>query len=414
MKNVHEIEIKLDKEWVEALDASFKKNNKDVTIDGFRKGMAPKDVYLKKFGMESLYSDAIDTCIQVAYKKALESEKLIPVCQPTVDVTGVSDANVIFKFTIITKPEVTLGEYKNLNIKKEKAKVTEEEVLDEIEHRKEHAADTVVKEDGEVVLGNTAVIKFVGEVDGEVLKEACGENYPLEIGSHTFIPGFEEGVIGMKTGETKELNLKFPENYHENLKGKDVKFTVTVEEIKMRVLPELNKEFFEDLGYDDVEDETAFKKVIEKEIKEHKQHHLDDEHLDKVLDKAIENATMEINPEIIDEEIERTIQQYSNTLSSQGMSMDLYFQMTGTTMENLKEQVKPEAEKKVKYRYLIEEVADAEKIEVTEEEVEARLSELEEMYGMDKEEILNAFGSKDVLEYDVKMGKALEFIKNNN
>lgn len=414
MKNVHEIEIKLDKEWVEALDESFKKNNKEVTVDGFRKGKAPKDMYLKKYGIESLYADAVDEAVQVAYEKALEQENVVPVCEPKVDVTGISDANVIFKFTIITKPEVTLGKYKDLKVEKEEAKVTEEEIMDEINHRREHSADIVVKENGEVVEGNTAVIKFEGEVDGEVLEEACGDNYPLEIGSHTFIPGFEEGIVGMKTGETKVLELKFPENYHESLKGKDVKFTVTVEEIKERVLPELNKEFFEDLGYDDVEDEAGLKKVIGEEIKEHKQHHLDEEHLDKVLDEIVKDAKMELNEEIIDDEVERTIEQYTQTLASQGMNIDLYFQMTGMTMDNLKEQVRPDAEKKVKWRYVIEAVAEAENFEATDEDIENRLEELSNMYGMDKESVLRAFGSKDVVAYDVKMSKALEFIKNNN
>ena len=240
-KNVHEIEIKLDKEWTSTLDEVFKKKNKETKIDGFRKGTAPKDVYLKHFGIESLYMDAVDSCISVAYKKALEQEKLVPVVEPKVDVTGISDTNVIFKFTIITKPEVVLGEYKNLKVKKDKVTVSDEEVNHEIDHLREHMADVVVKENGVVAEGDTAVIDFTGFIDGEEFEGGKGENFPLEIGSHSFIPGFEEGLIGLKSGEEKNLELKFPENYIENLKGKDVTFKVKVNEVKTRVLPDEQK-----------------------------------------------------------------------------------------------------------------------------------------------------------------------------
>src|SRR5699024_6938327 len=188
---------------------------KETKIDGFRKGAAPKDIYLKHFGIESLYGDAVDSAISVAYKKALDESKLEPVVEPKVDVTGISDSNIIFEFTIITKPEVILGEYKNLKVKKEKIEVTEEEIDHEIEHLKEHMADVVTKENGEIVEGDTAIIDFTGYVDGKELEGGSGENFPLEIGSHSFIPGFEEGLIGLKAGEEKELNLKFPENYIE-------------------------------------------------------------------------------------------------------------------------------------------------------------------------------------------------------
>ena len=202
-KNVHKIEIKLDKEWVDALDKAFKKKNKEVKIDGFRKGSAPKDIYLKHFGIESLYGDAIDNAISTAYKKALDESKLEAVVEPKVDVTGISDSNIIFEFTIITKPEVTLGEYKNLKVKKEKVEVTEEEINHEIDHLREHMADVVTKENGEIAEGDTAIIDFEGFVDGEKLEGGSGENFPLEIGSHSFIPGFEEGLVGLKAGDEK-------------------------------------------------------------------------------------------------------------------------------------------------------------------------------------------------------------------
>ena len=414
MKNVKKIEIKLEKEWVDALDTVFKKKNKEVKIDGFRKGTASKDIYLKHFGIESLYADAIDACISVAYKKALEENKLVPVIEPSVDVTGISDTNVIFEFTIITKPEVTLGEYKNLKVKKGEVKVTDEEIDHEIEHMRSHMADVVVKENGEVVLGDTAVISFTGVVDGKEVEGAKGENYPLEIGSHSFIPGFEEGVVGMKVGETKELNLKFPENYVEDLKGKDVTFTVTVNEVKMRVLPEINKEFFEDLGYEDVKDEKGLREKVKEELTHEKEHNEEDIFMDKVLEAAAKNMKIEINPEIIDDEVHRMINQYAEQLKMQGMDFNEFLKITGTKEEDLHKQMEPEAEKRVKYRFMLEAIAEKEDLKFTKEEVEARASEIATSYGVNKEEILKSFGSMEVIEYDMKMHKALEILKENN
>ena len=414
MKNVHEIEIKLDKEWIDALDATFKKKNKEVKIDGFRKGMASKDIYLKHFGIESLYADAVDTCIGVAYKKALEDNKLVPACEPSVDVTGISDSNVIFKFKIITKPEVTLGEYKNLKIKKEKVKVTDEEIDNQIEHMRGHMADIVVKDNEEIVNGDTAVINFEGKVDGKVVDGATGENYPLEIGSHSFIPGFEEGLVGLKKGDVKELNLKFPENYVEDLKGKDVVFTVTVNEIKTKVLPEINEDFFKDLGYEDVKTLDELKNKVKEELTHEKEHQEEEKFMDQVLETAVKNMKIELNEEIVDEEIHRMINQYAEQLKMYGMDINEYFKMTGMNEETLHAQMKPEAEKRVKYRYLLEAVAEKEDIKFTEKEIEKGAENLATKYGITKEQLIESFGSMDVVEYDMKMQKAIEILKENN
>ena len=201
-KNVCEFEIKLDKEWKDALDKAYKKKVKEVKIDGFRKGAAPKEIYIKKFGIESLYMDAVDEAMNAAYKKLLADNKdLVPAIEPKVDVTGISDSNVIFKFTIITRPEIKLGEYKNLGIKKDKAKVTNEEIEAEIKALQDQMADLTTKEGGKVENGDTAVIDFKGYVDGELLEGGSAENYSLEIGSNSFIPGFEDGLVGKKVGE---------------------------------------------------------------------------------------------------------------------------------------------------------------------------------------------------------------------
>ena len=413
-KNVHEIEIKLDKEWVSALDATFKKKNKETKIDGFRKGAAPKDVYLKHFGIESLYMDAVDASISVAYKKVLDENKLVPVVEPNVDVTGISDSNVIFKFTIITKPEVTLGEYKNLKLKKEKVTVSDEEINHEIDHLREHLADVVVKENGEVAEGDTAVIDFTGFVDGKELEGGKGENFPLEIGSHSFIPGFEEGLVGLKAGEEHTLELKFPENYIEDLKGKDVTFKVKVNEVKTRVLPDVNEDFFKDLGYEDIKTEAELKAKIKEEIKHQKEHQADDVFVDKCLEAAAKNMKVDINEEIIDDEVHRMIDQYAQQLQMQGMNIDDYYKMTGTKEEDLHKMMAPEAEKRVKYRYLLEGIAEAEDLKFTEEEINNRAEEMASQFGVSKEELIKIYGSMDIIEYDLKMHKALEILKENN
>ena len=415
MKNVKEITITIEGEdWQKALNKSFKKKNKEVTIDGFRKGTAPKEVYVKNFGLESLFMDAVDFVMDEAYSKALEEAKAMPIVEPKLDIKEINENKVTFMFTIISKPEVTLGEYKKLGLKKEKAKVSKEEIDAEVKRIRDQFAEIVPKEDGVVEVGDTAVIDFEGFVDGKSLDGGKGENYPLEIGSHTFIPGFEEGVAGMKIGETKELNLKFPDDYVADLKGKEVKFNVTVREIKQRIIPELNEDFYQDLGYDNIKTEEEFLNEVEKVLLERKNAEIDDEFVEKCLDKASSNMKVEINPEIIDEEVHRMIHQFEDQLKMQGIKLDDYMAITGMTHEKLHEQMEPEATKRVKYRYLLEAIAEAEKIDFTEEEVQAKSKEMAENYGITEEELLKAYGSLDIVKYDMKMHKAIEILKENN
>ena len=414
-KNVHEYEIKLDSAWKEALDKSFKKKVKEVKVDGFRKGTCPKDVYIKKFGIESLYMDAVDFALSDAYRKLLDDNKdLVPALEPKVDVTGISDSNIIFKFTVITRPEIELGEYKNLGIKCEKAKVTAKEIDEEIKKMQEQTADLVVKDGGTVEEGNTAVIDFKGYVDGELLDGGSGENFPLEIGSHSFIPDFEEGLVGHKSGEEVTLNLTFPENYVENLKNKDVRFDVKINEVKARVLPELNEDFFKDLGYDDVKTVEDLKKKVKEHLEEEQNHRLEDEHLEKCLDKAVGNMKVDINEEIIDDEVHHMIHQYEEQLKMQGLDINKYYELTGQTHDDLHKQMEGEATKRVKYRYLIEEIAKKENIDFTKEEVEKEAKTMAENYGISVEELIKAYGTIDIVKYDMTMHKALEIIKENN
>ncbi len=411
MKNVHDIEIEIKgSEWEEILDSTFKKKNKDLKVDGFRKGKCPKSVYLQKFGIESLYMDAVDVACGKAYTNALRENNLIPVCEPKMDVKEIDKDHVKFTFTIITRPEVKLGKYKDLDVKKDEVKVSKKEIDEEVARLCSRFAEIVVKENGEVLEGNTAVIDFEGFVDGKPLEGGNGSNYPLEIGSHTFIPGFEEGLVGLKVGETKELDLRFPDEYTKELAGKDVKFKVIVREIKERVLPELNKDFYADLGYEDIETEEQFRKEVKKVIEERKKEEAKNKYLDDVLEAASKNMEVEINPEIIDDEVHRMINQFGEQLRMQGLSVDQYLQFTGLKHEDLHKQMEPEATKRVKYRYLIEEVANAEKIEISDEDANSEAEVMAANYDVSKEEFLTHFGGLEVVKYDMRMRKALEVL----
>ena len=411
MKNVHDIEIEIKgAEWEEILDNAFNKKNKDIRVDGFRKGKCPKNVYLQKFGIESLFMDAVDEAASKAYASAVNDNDLRPVCEPKMDVKEIDKEHVKFIFTIITRPEVKLGKYKDLDVKKDVVKVSKKEIEEEVARLCSRFAEIVVKENGKVEEGNTAVIDFEGFVDGEKLEGGTGANYPLEIGSHTFIPGFEEGIVGMEVGESKTLELTFPENYTPELANKDVKFDVTVREIKERVLPELNEDFYADLGFKDIKTEEEFNKEVKKVIEERKNEEAKNKYLDDVLEAAAKNMEVELNPEIVSDEVHRMLNQFGEQLRMQGLSLDQYLQFTGATHEDMHKQMEPEAEKRVKYRYLIEEVADAEKIEISDEDADAEAAEMAANYDVSKEEFLMHFGGLDVVKYDMRMRKALEIL----
>lgn len=412
-KDVVTIEI-AGKDWEKALDKAFKKKVKEVKVDGFRKGSVPKNIYMEKFGIESLYMDAANDVVQDAYTKALKDSKVEPVIEPAIDVKEINEEKVVFEITITGKPEVKLGDYKNLKVKKEDVEVSKEEVDHEIEHLREQFAEIRVKEDGEVEDGDTAVIDFKGTVDGKELEGGSCENFPLEIGSHTFIPGFEEGVLGMKVGEEKDLHLKFPEDYVKDLAGKEVVFHVTLNEIKTRILPDIDEDFFKDLGYDKVTNQDELVIEVEKVIKDRKSQDADDRFLEEVLKNASENMEVDLPEEIIDDEVHRMMHQFESQLKMQGLTLDQYMEFTKMSHEDFHKNMEPEAIKRIKYRYLIEAVAEKEKIEVTDEEAEKDADEMAKNYGISKEELVNAFGGMDVLKYDSKMRKTLNFLKENN
>ena len=415
-KNVHEVVIKIDGEaWTKALDTAFNKKQKTAKVDGFRKGKVPRDIYEKHFGKESLFIDAADTVLQDAYTKAMEESKLIPVVQPAVDLKSLSEDGVEFTFKIITKPEVKVKKYKGLNIKPEKVEVSEEEINHELGHLLEKYTELVTKEEGTVEEGNTAVIDFEGFKDGVAFDGGKGENYSLEIGSHTFIPGFEEQVIGMKAGEEKDIEVTFPEDYGaKDLAGAKAVFKVKVHEIKEKQNRELDEDFFEDLGIEGVNSEEALKEEIKKSISAQKEMDAENKYIDAILEGVSKNVEVDIPEEMVEEEVNRLMNRFEQQMRMQGISLELYYQFTQSTEADLKAQLEKEAYSNVLYRLMLEEIMNLEKIEVSAEEAEKEAEELAKKYQMEKDEFLQQFGGIDMVQYDLEMRKTIELLKEAN
>ncbi len=413
MKQEFDLVVK-GKEWVTLQDEAFEKVNKSAKIDGFRPGKAPRSMYEKKYGKQDILFEAADMAVKKEYERLLVKEKLMPVIEPKVDLVKCDDKELEVKFIFVLEPKIELGNYTNLGVKHDKITVTKEEIEERIHHLLEDYAEIVAK-DGKVDNGDTAIIDFKGLKDGVAFDGGTAENYSLVIGSHTFIPGFEEAIVGMKKGEEKDIELTFPKDYmSEELKGQKVTFKVKVNEIKTRVVPKLDKEFFEDLGMDGVDTKESLEKSIKETIKARKVTEADNKYVDDLLAKVAENTEVEIPEEMIDDEVHRLIHRFEEQLKMQGISLDLYYEFTKTTHEDLHKQMEPEALKTLKYRYLIDAVAEAEKIKTTKKEVDERAEEVAKMYGVSKDELIKEFGSLEVVEYDLRMHKALELIKKEN
>ena len=384
-------------------------------MDGFRKGKVPREIYEKHFGKESLFIDAADSVLQDAYTKAMEESKLVPVVQPAVDLKSLSEDGVEFTFKIVTKPEVKVKKYKGLNIKPETVEVTEEEVEHELGHLLERYTELVTKEDGAVEEGNVAVIDFEGFKDGVAFDGGKGENYSLEIGTHTFIPGFEEQVIGMKTGEEKDIEVTFPEEYGaKDLAGAKATFKVKVNEIKEKQMRELDEEFFEDLGMEGVNSEESLKEEIKKSISAQKEMDAENKYIDAILEGVSKNVEVDIPEEMVEEEVTRLMKRFEEQMRMQGISLDLYYQFTQSNEADLRNQLEKEAYSNVLYRLMLEEIMNLEKIEVSVEEAEKEAEELARKYQMEKEEFLSQFGGIDMVQYDLEMRKTIELLKEAN
>ena len=414
---LHEVVVKIDGErWQKAIDEAFAKKQKTVKVDGFRAGKVPRNVYEKNFGKESLYLDAADTLVQVAYVEALKDSKLIPVVQPSVDIKSIDENGVEFKFTIITKPTVKIKKYKGLKVEKEKVTVKKEEIEEEVKKLLTKYEELAVKKEGsKVSKGDIAIIDFEGFKDGVAFDGGKGENYSLEIGSNTFIPGFEDGVVGMKQGDEKDIELTFPENYGaKDLAGAKVVFKVKVNEIKEKVARKLDEEFFEDLGMKGVTDEKTLKEEIKKNLTAQKEQAAEYKYEERLLEEVAKNVEVDIPEELVDDEIHEMIHRFEHQLSHQGLTLEMYHQFTNTTHEDLHNQFEKEAYKNVLYRLMLEEIKNLEKIDITDEELDKEIEKVAKDFQTTKEDLLKEYNGKEIFKYDFLMHKTINTLKELN
>jgi trigger factor len=408
--------VEVDAEKVnEGLDAAFKKVVKNIAIPGFRKGKVPRVIFEKRFGVEALYQDALDILLPEAYAKAVEEAGIEPVDVPKIDIEQMEKGkSLIFTAKVTVKPEVKLGQYKGLEVEKMDATVTDEDVENELKRLQENYAELVVKEDGKVENGDTAVIDFEGFVDGEPFEGGKAENYSLEIGSGTFIPGFEDQLIGMQAGEEKEIEVTFPEEYHaKELAGKPATFKVKVHEIKEKRLPALDDEFAKDVD-DEVETLEQLKDKIRKRLEEMKKNEAEAALRDAVVEKAAENAEIDIPEVMVKNETDRMLREFDQRLQMQGLNLELYYQFSGQDEAALREQMKEDAEKRVRVALTIEAIAKAENIEVTEEEINEELEKMAKAYNLEVEKLKELLGNLDGVKEDLKWRKTIDFLVENS
>lgn len=401
-----------------ALDQAFKKVVKKVNVPGFRKGKMPRKLFEQRFGVESLYQDALDILLPKAYGDAVEEAGIEPVDRPEVDIEKMEQgSNLVFTAKVIVKPEVKLGEYKGLEVEKTETEVTDEDVQNELTRLQEQQAELVVKEDGAIENGDTVNLDFEGFVDGEAFEGGKAENYSLEIGSGSFIPGFEEQLVGEKAGAEKDVNVTFPEEYHaEELAGKPAVFKVKIHDIKSKQLPELNDEFAKE-AEGDAETLEDLKKELRTKLEENKKQEAENQTRETVIEKASENAEIEIPEAMVNTELDRMVQEFGQRLQMQGMNLDLYYQFSGTSEEALREQMKEDAQKRVRTNLVLEAIVETENIEVSEEEIDAELNKMAEMYKMEVEQIkqmLAMQGGNDAVAADLKVRKAIDFLVENS
>lgn len=408
-----EIIVKVEgEEWKKLIDKAFDRVIKKAHIDGFRDGKAPRSVYEKKYGIGELLEEALDSAIQNKYTEVINEGKIIPVMQPKVDVVSLDENGMEAKLIFITSPKVTLGDYTKLDVKKEDVIVSKEEVEEAIKHLQDDYAEKVSKE-GKIEEGDTAVIDYEGFKDGVAFDGGKGEDFELVIGSHTFIPGFEEGLIGLAKDDEKDLELTFPEDYHsEELKGAKVVFKVKVKDVMTREVPELDEDFFADLGMDDINSKKDLEKKVEEELKEEKEKKIEGEYIDAIIKKAIENTEFEMDPEFYHEEAHSMYHEMIHNMSRYGIKEEEYLKYNNTTEEDIIKNFEEEAKFRVQGRLMISEIINNKKFDVTEEELENKIKELCEKHNVSKEELLSEKDAKEMLKSQILFDKVIDFLKN--
>ena len=399
-------------EWTDAQKVAFNKIAKTVRLDGFRPGKAPAALLKKRIPTGQVLQEALDTVLSKNYMTLLTENNVEPIAQPELTVESMDEEKVSIKLKITVRPEVTLGEYKNLDIKKAAVRVTQKEIQARIDELRNEYAVLEDKE-GAVENGDTAVIDFEGFLDGVAFEGGKGENHPLEIGSGSFIPGFEEQIIGMNVNETKDINVTFPEEYQaEDLAGKEVVFKVTVHEIKTKILPEVDDELAKDINIEGVETVKDLEAHVKSELKAQKTQKAENDYSEAVFKKVIENSTVEVPDVMVEQEMQGMLQEIVGNLQQQGLDFETFKAITGKSTEDIKEEIKGQAKERVQLNLILAEIVKAENIEVSEEELNEELKTIASYYGKDVEEIKTIIaGQMGAITSDILNRKAINIIK---
>lgn len=411
-KNKYEFSFTIEKPVFDAeIEKVYRKNAPKMNIPGFRRGKAPRHIIEKMYGATVFYDEALDNLLPEAYEKALGETKLEAVSRPELDIVSIDDNGVCLKAAVWVKPEVEISEYKGITVDREAVNVTEEDILKEIDLTRERNARMLTVEDRAAADGDTAVIDFEGFVDGVAFEGGKGENYSLRLGSGSFIPGFEDQVIGHKTGEEFDINVTFPEEYGaENLAGKAAVFKIKLHEIKVKELPVLDDEFVKDVSEFNTVDE--YKEDVKKHLTERREAQEDNKVENALINALLKNTTVDIPQCMIDNEVDGYVRDYEYRLRSQGGSLDMYFKYTGMTMEQLRENFKADAEKQVKTRLALGKVAKSEKLKALKKDLDAEYKKIASGYNVDVETVKTSIPAESISE-DIVLRKAVDFIKEN-
>ena len=401
-------------EFAKGLDQAFKRAVKRVNAPGFRKGKLPRAVFNKMYGEEALFQDAVDFVLPAAYTKAIDELEVSPLAMPDIDVKEISkEEGVKFEAVVTVKPNVELGEYKNLGLEKDSVEVTDADVEERLDSLLSRQAEWQIKE-GESKKGDIVVIDFKGFIGDEAFEGGEAKGYELELGSGSFIPGFEEQLEGKVAPVDTEVNVTFPENYQvADLAGKAAKFEVTVHDVKEKVLPELTDEFVKEFSKEAASTVAEYKEKLKEEIKLEKENLAEKSYSDKVISTAVENAKVSVPEKLVEQEVNSMFEQFTGNLSRQGLSFDLYEQFTGKGEADLKAEMKSDAENKIKTSFVLGEIAEVEKVEVTEADIDAEVKELATMYNMTEEGIKRRISVED-LRGELVIQKTVDFLKANN
>jgi trigger factor len=397
--------------WAKAQAKALKKLAEKTEIRGFRKGKAPIDQVKKAVGERELWLNAVEEVAQEALEFGMKETNALPISRPELGVEQLSAEAATLTFTYDVKPEVTLGQYKDLGIKKEKVRVTKKEVDAKVEELRHQFAELVLKETGKVEAKDTAVIDFEGFKGDVAFEGGKGENYSLEIGSNSFIPGFEEAIIGMETGETKDIPLTFPENYHAaDLAGQAVVFKVKVNEIKTKQLPEVNDDFAKTVNHHNTETMKDLLEHLEAHLREDKEAEAEEKFTNAVLTKVVEGASLEVPQSLINDETDRMVEDFAARLKQQGFTMEQFSQITGQTEAQLREQMTPDAAGKVKVRLVLDAIAQQENLSASDDEIEAEYTKIATDYNLEMTRVKELL-DRDTVVYDLRLRKAFDLIK---